>query len=61
MVDEATRGGALKKCDSSSVCVFVSQAAAFGKAFKRKLNVGWRVAVHAEQLTHGLIGNLLID
>jgi len=61
MVDEASCRRALKKCDAPAVCMFIGQAASFGKAFKRKLDVGWRVAVHPEQLTHGLIGKLLIN
>ena len=45
---------AFEKADTEAVGVVVSNAAATAEAFKRKHDVCGRVAIHAEQLAHGV-------
>lgn len=55
MVDKTPGGGPFKKSDAPAVCVFVRQTPSLGETLKRELNVCWRIAVHSEQLAHGLM------
>lgn len=61
MINETPGRRVFEKGDAPTVSMFIGEASTLGKTFKRELDVGRCVAVHAEQLTHGLIRKLLID
>ena len=54
VVMEQAHAFAFEEPDAETVGMMVGNAAPAAEAFKGKHNIGRRIAVHAQQLTHGL-------